>query len=67
MSGQLLTYAPKEVLEKGIPLGRMGSPEDMGGAALYFASRAGAWVTGTVLTVDGGTLTQPIKMIGELE
>jgi len=36
------------------PLGRIGWPEDMAGAALYLASRAGAYVTGAVLPVDGG-------------
>jgi NAD(P)-dependent dehydrogenase (short-subunit alcohol dehydrogenase family) len=36
------------------PLGRIGRPEDMAGAALYLASRAGAYVTGVVLPVDGG-------------
>jgi NAD(P)-dependent dehydrogenase (short-subunit alcohol dehydrogenase family) len=36
------------------PLGRIGRPEDMAGAALYLASRAGANVTGAVLPVDGG-------------
>jgi NAD(P)-dependent dehydrogenase (short-subunit alcohol dehydrogenase family) len=36
------------------PLRRIGVPDDVAGAALYLASRAGAWVTGTVLTVDGG-------------
>jgi len=37
-----------------VPLGRIGEPEDMAGAALFLASRAGAYVTGTVLPVDGG-------------
>jgi NAD(P)-dependent dehydrogenase (short-subunit alcohol dehydrogenase family) len=36
------------------PLGRIGRPEDMAGAALYLAGRAGAYVTGAVLPVDGG-------------
>jgi NAD(P)-dependent dehydrogenase (short-subunit alcohol dehydrogenase family) len=36
------------------PLRRIGQPEDMAGAALYLASRAGAYVTGAVLPVDGG-------------
>jgi NAD(P)-dependent dehydrogenase (short-subunit alcohol dehydrogenase family) len=36
------------------PLGRLGEPEDVAGAAFYLASDDAAWVTGTALTVDGG-------------
>jgi NAD(P)-dependent dehydrogenase (short-subunit alcohol dehydrogenase family) len=36
------------------PLGRIGAPEDVVGAALYLASGASDWVTGSVLVVDGG-------------
>jgi NAD(P)-dependent dehydrogenase (short-subunit alcohol dehydrogenase family) len=36
------------------PLGRIGRPDDMAGAARYLASRAGANLTGVVLPVDGG-------------
>jgi NAD(P)-dependent dehydrogenase (short-subunit alcohol dehydrogenase family) len=40
------------------PLGRIGEPEDMAGIAIYLASRAGAYVTGTVIPVDGGISTR---------
>jgi len=39
------------------PLGRIGCDEDMAGIAIYLASRAGAYVTGTVIPVDGGMST----------
>ena len=44
----------KDAIVASCPLGRIGEPEDMAGVAIYLASRAGAYVTGTVLTVDGG-------------
>ncbi len=37
-----------------IPSGRIGTPEDMAGAAIYLASRAGDYVVGSTLIVDGG-------------
>jgi NAD(P)-dependent dehydrogenase (short-subunit alcohol dehydrogenase family) len=36
------------------PLRRLGEPDDIAGAAVYLASRAGAWMTGQALVVDGG-------------
>jgi NAD(P)-dependent dehydrogenase (short-subunit alcohol dehydrogenase family) len=39
---------------KRIPLGRIGTDEDMAGAAIYLASRAGDYVVGSTLVVDGG-------------
>jgi len=39
-----------------IPLGRIGEPEDIVGAALFLASDASSWVTGHTLAVDGGYL-----------
>lgn len=41
-------------IERRIPLGRIGRPEDVAGAAIYLASRAGAYLTGAVIPVDGG-------------
>jgi len=40
--------------EANTPMGRPGTPKDIACAALYLASPASAWVTGTLLHVDGG-------------
>jgi NAD(P)-dependent dehydrogenase (short-subunit alcohol dehydrogenase family) len=40
-----------------IPLGRVGAPSDLAGAAIFLASDEAAWVTGITLFVDGGWLT----------
>ena len=39
---------------KRVPAGRVGTPEDMAGAAIYLASRAGDYVVGETIVVDGG-------------
>ncbi len=37
-----------------LPMGRLGTPEDLGAAVLYFVSPASSWVTGQIIAVDGG-------------
>jgi len=52
----MVAALPKEMTEKicaGIPLGRMGEPEDIANAFLYLASDMASYVTGVVLNVDG--------------
>jgi 7-alpha-hydroxysteroid dehydrogenase len=44
----------REQMEAGTPLRRLGEPADIALAVLYLASRAGGFVTGKVLEVDGG-------------
>lgn len=40
--------------DASVPRGRIGSPEDAAGTAIYLSSRAGAWVNGHTITLDGG-------------
>lgn len=54
MTAHMLEDA-QEMLQ-GIPRGRLGSPEDAAGTAIYLSSRASAWVTGHTLALDGGYL-----------
>ena len=43
-----------EATSRRIPAGRVGQPEDLAAAAIYLASRAGDYVVGETLVVDGG-------------
>jgi NAD(P)-dependent dehydrogenase (short-subunit alcohol dehydrogenase family) len=45
--------------EMATPLRRLGEPEDIAGVALMLASRAGAFITGQMIVVDGGTTIAP--------
>jgi NAD(P)-dependent dehydrogenase (short-subunit alcohol dehydrogenase family) len=45
-------FADRQIM---VPLGRLGTPEDIAGAALFLSSDAASWITGITLTVDGGS------------
>ena len=49
----------RDAIVGSCPLGRIGEPDDMAGVAIYLASRAGAYVTGVVIPVDGGITIRP--------
>jgi NAD(P)-dependent dehydrogenase (short-subunit alcohol dehydrogenase family) len=46
----------RDTIEAGIPLGRIGTPEDVAGACLFLSSRAGSYVNGATIALDGGSL-----------
>jgi NAD(P)-dependent dehydrogenase (short-subunit alcohol dehydrogenase family) len=54
MTGWVLEMFGNEIAAMA-PLGRLGTPTDIAGAALYLASRASSYVTGAVIPIDGGT------------
>jgi len=58
MTEWMLSHHRKSI-EANCPLNRIGEPSDMAGAAIYLASRAGAFVNGAVIPVDGGLSLNP--------
>ncbi len=57
LTEQIQRVAPQEWREKmaaAIPLGRLGTPEDVARAAVFLASDSAAWITGVTLDVAGG-------------
>ncbi|MGE3798586.1 MAG: SDR family NAD(P)-dependent oxidoreductase [Thermomicrobiales bacterium] len=51
----LMPYYTRETGNRSVPLGRVGTPEDIGKAAAFLVSDDASWVTGDVMFVDGGT------------
>jgi glucose 1-dehydrogenase len=57
----LATPGVRPALERQIPLGRIGMPDDIGGAAVFLASPAARYITGQMLYVDGGILANQMS------
>ena len=53
-----------DAVAKAIPARRIGRDEDMAGAAIYLASRAGNYVVGETIAVDGGVALATVGAIG---
>ncbi len=43
---------------RGLPIGRLGKPEDIKGLAIFLASDASSWITGALIPLDGGNLAK---------
>ena len=55
----------KERAKHAIPLQRGGEPDEIAGAALYLASDASTYTTGSIITVDGGAGGNPGLVSGD--
>jgi NAD(P)-dependent dehydrogenase (short-subunit alcohol dehydrogenase family) len=56
LPGKMLSAEEKQVFATRTALGRWGNPRELAGPALLLASEAGSYITGQVITVDGGCL-----------
>ncbi len=57
MAYMLDSEEKREMVNAMVPRGRIGTPEDAAGAVIFLASRAGAFITGAVIPLDGGIST----------
>ena len=64
MAGTLDAFG--DLVGRATALGRIGSSHDMAGTAIFLASRAGAFITGAEIIVDGGMLVKPVPMKAHL-
>ena len=66
MDSHWINFTPEEAAKakaeagKLVPTGRIGEPDDIVGAAVYFASDASNYTTGTEVVIDGGVLLAPL-------
>jgi NAD(P)-dependent dehydrogenase (short-subunit alcohol dehydrogenase family) len=51
-----------DAIISAVPIGRVGSPEDIAGTCIYLSSRAGQYTAGAVIVVDGGALVSSSRM-----
>ena len=64
LTGGMRTHRTPEfiaAMERSVPLGRLGTPEDVGQACLFLASDEAAFITGTTIIVDGGQILPEAK------
>ncbi|KKB12140.1 short-chain dehydrogenase [Devosia geojensis] len=57
----LQSESRRQLLERQIPLGRIGEPDDIGGAAVFLASEEARYITGQMLFIDGGILANQMS------
>ncbi|MDG2450585.1 MAG: SDR family oxidoreductase, partial [Saprospiraceae bacterium] len=55
---KMTAYVDESLHEKLVPIGRSGRPEDIAGLVIYMCSRAGSFMTGNYVPLDGGFLVR---------